>query len=244
MFDRKFNINAIFDDGYFVANIFEQEANKILEDIESETWVYVKPDIQENSGMIEKDYKNRYVALSSILNPTKLPNSYKNYQDNFNKWASPMLKRFKTAKRVHLSALMGQKGYFMDMHSDVGDRCPFTVLLYLGKDFDNNPDLGGNLNIFSVDARNPGENPSLIEKIAPSHGKLVILNNLDPTIYHSVDMVKTEGKRYSILSSFGIDFIPDWDYQYKNDLNMSGQVLNPGSPVFIDDHETILKLIE
>lgn len=243
MFSEDFDINKFFKEGYFVSQIDKSTADNIFNDIEKEVWVYVKPEADEYSGKIEKDYKNRYVSLRSILNPMNHPRSYQAYQDKFNEWAKALLIEYKTAKRVHLSALMGLKGYFMDMHSDVGDRCPFTVLLYLGKDLDDDPQNGGNLNIFEVNVKRPNENPVLVESIVPSHGKIVVLNNLDPTIYHSVDEIKTNIKRYSILSSFGIDVLPDWNYQYEIDSNMSGQVLNPGRPVCIDDHGEVLKFL-
>lgn len=243
MFKENLDIERFFKEGYYVTYIDRKEADSILCDIEKEIWLEVAPDIEEYSKNIEKDYKKRYIAARSMLRPTDLRSSYERYQSSFNKWAKPIIEKYKTADRVLLSALMGVKGYFMDMHSDVGDRCPFTVLLYLGEDLNGDPSKGGNLNIFDVNAVNPHENPQLIEKIAPEHGKMVILNNLDPTIYHSVDEITSDIKRYSILSSFGIDFVPDWQYEFKDDKNLSGQVLNPGSPISIDGHSEALDML-
>lgn len=243
MFKEPLDIQRFFETGYFVTELPESEADRLLEDIRKEIWIEVAPDVEDYSNLIEKDYKNRYIAAHSMLRPNDLRESYKRYQREFNEWAFPIIKHYKTANRILLSALMGVKGYFMDMHSDVGDRCPFTVLLYLGEDLREHQDQGGNLNIFDVTADNPHENPRLIEKIVPSHGKMVILNNLDPTIYHSVDEIKTDIRRYSILSSFGIDFVPDWQYEFKTDRNMSGQVLNPGVPISIDGHLDALNML-
>lgn len=244
MFNTPLDINYFFKNGYFITNIDQIYANKLLSIIKNEVWVKVTPDIEEYSGTIEKDYKNRYISVGSMLRPMDLNSAYKHYRDSFNKWASPIISKYKTADRVLLSALMGVEGYFMDMHSDVGDRCPFTVLLYLGDEINEMEDVGGNLNIFNVQAEDPHNHPELIERIAPLHGRLVILNNLDPTIYHSVDPLMKNAKRYSLLSSFGIDFLPDWSYDYEVDRNMSGQVLNPVAPVSIDGHNDVLNMLK
>lgn len=243
MFKECFDIEKFFREGFLVTQIEQKEADALLSDIQKEIWIEVAPDIEEYNQKIEKDYRKRYIAAHSMLRPTDLRPSYERYQNQFNEWARTIIENYRTANRVLLSALMGVKGYFMDMHSDVGDRCPFTVLLYLGEELTGNPDDGGNLNIFDVDALSPHENPRLVEAISPTHGKMVILNNLDPTIYHSVDQIKTDMKRYSILSSFGIDFVPDWKYEFKNDINWSGQVLNPGAPISIDGHSDALKML-
>ena len=246
MIERKLDITSFYQKGFITEQISEDLADRLLEEMVTETWLKIDPDAQGPEEEIEKGYRNRFIAARSMLRPNDLPSSYREYKERFQEWAKALIGQYKTADRVLLSALFGSKGYFMGMHTDVGDRCPFTTILYLGKDLNPDEDIGGNLNIFRSDIDDPKSNPELIRSIRPGHGTLVVLNNIDPTLYHSVDPLQKNVVRYQILSSFGIDEVPDWEKEIKEDMSLSGKILNPsgGARLGIDDHDIAMRLIE
>lgn len=245
MIDRPLDLNKFYREG-FVETVIEKEmADRILLDLERESWFQISPDSQAASEEIEKDYRNRFIAARSMLRPNDLPDSYAEYGEKFRAWASPLMTQYRTAHKCLVSALYGAKGYYMDMHTDAGDRCPFTVILYLGGSLPETEDVGGNLNIYEVNLSNPKHNPRKKHSIKPTHGKLAVLNNLDPTIYHSVDPLTRDVTRYQLLSSFGIDETPTWEFPLKKDPSLSGKILNPGGvpSLGIDDHPTALRIL-
>lgn len=245
MIDQPMDMNAFYEQGFLETVIEKSLADRILSDLKKEWWLQISPDPQSDGEETEKGYENRYISARSMLRPNDLPESYAEYSKGFCDWAQILISQYATAQRHIISALFGSEGYYMDMHTDAGDRCPFTVILYLGSDLPEDRDIGGNLNIFEVDAHDPKNSFRKKHSVKPTHGKLAVLNNLDPTIYHSVDPLTENVARYQLLSSFGIESLPDWEFPLKEDSSLSGKILNPGGvpSLGIDDHDVALKII-
>ena len=212
------DINKLYSQGYCITTLDKIFADKILKDMKEETWVEIQPDDEGlEDGMGDKYYTKRFMSARSLLKPTSLRPSYKFFSNRFKEWAEPVLRRFESAPKSVLSAFCGVTGYSMEAHSDVGDRAVFDVIAFFGDDIDSEQD-GGVLNIYKTNILDPynTENLKLIDKIIPSHGKVVVLNNLSPIFYHEVtELVRKGAKRYQLIGNFGMLEFPDWNYDFE-----------------------------
>lgn len=56
-----------------------------------------------------------------------------------------------------------------------------------------------------------------ITTVVPKHGMVVVLNNLDPSIYHEVTpLVKPNSKRFQYIANIGMADKPEWDIPFKS----------------------------
>lgn len=240
---QKVDINKLFSDGYCVTTIDKVMADHILRQMKQETWIEVQPDEGGfEDGSSEKYYTGRYMSAQSLLKPVNLRPSHIMFANKFKDWAQPVLQRFEMADRVNLSAFCGVPGYYMEAHTDVGDRAVFDVIAYFG-DGINEVEDGGVLNMYKTDVTDP-ENPEkmrLVDQIVPSHGKIVIINNLSPIFYHEVtELVKKGVRRYQIVANFGMVDLPDWELDYEEKPGF----LHADKPGTIGVPETILELLK
>ncbi len=239
---EKIDVQKLYSKGYCVTTLEKKLADKILKQMKKETWIQVQPDasgLEDNFG--EKYYSNRFMSAQSLLKPAVLKSPYRSFANRFKTWAEPVLRRFESSSKVNLSAFCGVTGYYMEPHTDVGDRAVFDVIAYFGDDISSESD-GGTLNMFKTNVHDPEnrDNLELIEKIVPSHGMVVVLNNLSPIFYHEVtELVKKGAKRYQLIGNFGMLDLPDWEIDFEEKPGFL-QTYETGE---IGDSEMILSLL-
>lgn len=192
-------------------------ANLLLAQARRETFIEIQPDTDEADELGDKYYEGRFMAARSLLKPNDLRPAYKMFSDQFNAWSNCVMKYYEVSETFNLSIYCSIEGYKMDIHTDVGDRSIFDVIVYLGNDFDTSED-GGVLEIFKVPIGGNEETESvLIEQIIPKHGTIVVLNNLNPTLFHRVTEVTKKGaKRFQIIANFGMIDPPTWNVEFND----------------------------
>lgn len=244
MFTEALDLNAFYRQGYLVTDIALPSADALLAEIEKEAWVWVVPEDNEGEqNPYARTYQSRFVAADSLLRPTAIRPEYAAYRDAFRRWASPIFERFDHADQSLVTALAGGEGYEMDLHADAGDRSLFTTLLYLGHAACEPNEHGGELELVRVDAHNPhGGEQAVLERVVPVHGRLVVMNNLDPTVYHRVlRYTRTDRLRYQVFGSFGINDTPDWHFDTQVPEVWQGQCINPDRPLTMADVEDVAR---
>lgn len=246
MFQSLMDLNAFYRQGYLVTEIDPAVADAMLAEMEREAWVSIHPENNEGAdNPYARKYDNRFIAADSLLRPMSPKPLYAAYRDAFMQWASTIFQEFEHADKALLTALAGGQGYHMDLHADAGDRSLFTTLLYLGHGTPEPNPHGGNLELVRVDAHRPHEgDQELLDCIVPVHGRVVIMNNLDPTVYHRVTpFKKPEGFRYQLFGSFGINDEPDWHLDGGVPDACQGVILNPELPLTMGDADKVVALL-
>ncbi|AKO78059.1 hypothetical protein EN12_23455 [Vibrio cholerae] len=214
---ERIDINDLFTKGFTVGYLQEEWANKILKVLKNQSWIEVVPDVLNSDGEIDKYYESIYISVASMMKPDEPNRWFKRYMDEFCLWAEPVLSKFENGNSYHVSAFCGTEGYFMEPHSDVGDRSVLDIIAYFGDDI-GDENSGGCLDFFKVDVKDP-ENPSkmtFLDRVVPKHGMIVIFNNMNPTIYHEVTkLIKPGCRRFQLIAQAGMIDKPDWSVDYK-----------------------------
>lgn len=208
------DIHKLFRDGYCVGELCAEDADRVYAEMTSEAWIPISPNPELVNRNGDKYYSNRYIAARSLMQPTNLRSVYAEFMDAVFKWAEPVLKNYAHGDRALVSAFCGVEGYEMALHTDVGDRSVFDVLLYVGNDLSES--TGGALRVCRVDLNNPFDVQSEhLADIYPRHGLIVVLNKLNPTIFHqALTLTGTGIQRYQLFSSFGLAELPEWHYDF------------------------------
>lgn len=131
---KHININELYRNGFTVGHIDQMNADIILKEMKKESWIEVTTDEEDPSGKIDKYYASRYISAQTILQPEKVSRKKQRWMDAFNEWASTVLCKYEHSNKVHVSSFCGKTGYYMDAHTDVGDRAIFDVITYFGHD--------------------------------------------------------------------------------------------------------------
>lgn len=237
------NIPELFAKGYTTVNIQKPWADRILKEMKNQSWVEVVPDVIDASGNIDKYYENRYISAQSMLQPDHPIPLFKRYMDSFMKWSGPAISRYEAGHEYHVSAFCGLEGYYMEPHSDVGDRSILDIVAYFGDDIGDRDD-GGCLNFYRVDLCDPEneDKMSLIESIVPEHGMVVVFNNMNPSVYHEVTKLTKKGcKRFQLIAQAGILNKPDWFIEFESE---KGFYKHDSDKAILGDTDSVLRILK
>lgn len=240
-FKQPLCVDTLYKQGHFVADLTDEYADLLLKQVKRETYVEVQPDVEGLDIFGDKYYEGRYIAARSLLKPNDLRPAYQRFANQFNEWAKNVLNFYQAKSHYNLSVFCGLEGYKMDIHTDVGDRAIFDTIIFFGHDFSSHED-GGVLELYKVPIGADEETEAvLVDQIIPTHGKIVVLNNLNPTLFHRVTEVKKKGaKRYQFVANFGMIDPPEWDIEF-NDV---GGFPLPGEVFKFGETDRLKKLLD
>jgi Rps23 Pro-64 3,4-dihydroxylase Tpa1-like proline 4-hydroxylase len=208
MIQGLFDIDFFNKHGYVKASIPKPIADIFLEQMKSEMYQEDTPDEPDYPGYVEKYYKDRFIS-SVDLNSQENRSAYKKMLvSSLLSYQRPLVRFYGHGMRedlTNVSAYEGKKGYMMDWHQDIGDRCITESLLYLS-DKEWHQDHGGEFEIARVERGDDGKivKRSTVGVIAPVHGDIVIMNNISPHFEHRARPWNGEHSRYSIITMIGL----------------------------------------
>lgn len=225
----------LFTKGYLITQYDIEKSDKILRQMESESWLSLKS--EHDVGDNYKNVKNRSISVRSILQPLQRTEADDTFIKDICDYAKPIFDLYEGYDTHLLPSFCAGEGYEMTMHSDIYDRSIISVVAYFGNAIMEEKD-GGYL---SIAKRQSDGTYAQLERIKPSHGKIVLLCNSNPTIQHSVEKMNATGKnRYCYIGSFGTAENPEWNYKFKCESGF----INPRDPVLIFDFQEMRKYIE
>lgn len=241
IFKDELDINKLFSDGFFETEIPAELADRIYQTMLNEAWIELKPEKKRKLDTSDKQYFKRHIAAHSILKPAELHDTYAEFIDAFKRYAEPVLTAYRNGDEALITAYCGTDGYEMELHTDVSDRSVIDVILYIGGETEAAKGVGGTLEIVRGSLKNyDHEEKEHLHTVKTTHGKVIILNNLLPYVYHGVPRLEAPGaKRYQLVGNMGLPNAPKWSYSTKHKTG----IINPDKPVFLDDIECIVKLM-
>jgi len=241
IFKDKLDINQLFRDGYFETEIESVLADRIYETMLNEAWIELKPEKKRALDTSDKYYFKRHIAARSILKPAELHGTYSEFIEGFKRYAAPVLSAYSNGDEALVTAYCGTDGYEMELHTDVSDRSVIDVILYIGGETEAANGKGGSLEIVRGSLKNYDyEEKQHLHSVKTTHGKVIILNNMLPNIYHGVPRLEAPGaKRFQLVGNMGLPDSPKWSYETKSRVGM----INPERPVLLDDIERIIELM-
>lgn len=241
MFKNKLDITKLFTDGYHETDVTKEMADKIYKQMQDEAWIEIKPEKSTDLDMSDKYYYKRHIAAQSILQPRVLHDSYKEFFTSFCEYVNPVLAQYKNGDSSLVTAYCGTDGYEMELHTDVSDRSVIDVILYIGGETQSTGGTGGTLEIYqgAIKSYSRGDK-RLMHTVNTTHGKLIILNNMLPHVYHGVPRLHAPGaRRYQLVANMGLPDSPNWRYPVPKRKGF----INPGKPILLDDIQRIRELM-
>lgn len=210
MIEHSLNISQFFRKGYFETRLVSDLwVNRIKEQVAAECFEdrIPKPDIP--MGRYDEVYQLQKPAWDLGRPSNEPPEVYKQFfdaiaADKAFSWFHGVLGPF-TQKTIMSTRIQRHGG--IGFHHDVKESTAMIVLLYL-TDLDFLLEDGGFLEMGRVSRLKTTAMPDsdmlpFDAPIIPKDGKLVFLNNLDPTFVHRVSQMVAEKSRFTISCQLG-----------------------------------------
>jgi hypothetical protein len=195
----KFDADTFFNQGFVINHIDLKKADSLLEVLKRQVF-------NSHSGVYQNNHPPQVVSWSYHENQT--PPSIFEFWSELAKssFFDLFTLNYGDFSQLKMSAHKYLKNQTLLWHQDFHEALPINNVLYLA-DAPVKEEDGGLLEVgkWRVDRNGWGQQKevSKIATVLPSHGTLVTMFNMNPTIVHAVTPMKGDYGRYSLICRMG-----------------------------------------
>ena len=195
------NVDKFWTDGYDVTTLDNEKYSMLWSLIHNETWVdgiFPIQQVASWSNTTKENLKDRVEDISPNLTMWNVPVEYDQIMNDI--WHSDYYQKFfrEYAKKVGKIEYIDvwNKTPAHEWHSHTPDNVDLVLLIYLNEQEQWKHEWGG---VLQVGTKTIETNKvANIHSILPNNKTVVLINNINPRIFHSVTEQISQNNRYTI----------------------------------------------